>query len=195
MTELRSDRAREPDDRRRWVPIAEAAAIAGVSTSAIRRWQHAGRIAHRQDTEHRQGRRLVDLDEVLVERAARAEARSNGDPGNVIRLESAQQTAAELHERLEHAAETAEDAEARAAAAEAEVERLRRRLGELETWLAASSRFEEIEQVQLGRLLAVASAEREARRLPLIASSRTLLLALYVVVVAAFIVLLFVMRP
>jgi hypothetical protein len=111
-------------------------------------------------------------------------------PDNVVPLESAQVAAAELRARLEHATQAADEAGERAAAAEAEAAELRRRLGELESWLAESARFEEIEQVQLGRLLALASAEREARRLPLIASARTLLLALYVVVVAAFIVLL-----
>ena len=71
-----------------------------------------------------------------------------------------------------------------------EVDELRRRVRELESWIAESTRFEDLEQVQLGRLLAAASAEREERRLPLIASTRTLLLALYVVGVVAFIVLL-----
>ena len=113
--------------------------------------------------------------ERVAEAAADADRRSASDRGNVIPLEA-----------------PAGEAEARAAAAEAEVEELRRRLRELESWIADSTRFEEVEQVQLGRLLAVASAEREARRLPLIASTRTLLLALYVVGVVAFIVLLLV---
>jgi hypothetical protein len=91
---------------------------------------------------------------------------------------------------VERATEAAAEAETRAAAAEAEAAELRRRVAELESWLAESARFEGIEQVQLGRLLALASAEREARRLPLIASTRTLLLVLYVLVVVAFIVLL-----
>jgi hypothetical protein len=121
------------------------------------------------------GRQLVDLDEVLRLRAAAgADGRSASDRGNLVPLE-APKAAAEAEER---------------AAAEAEAEELRRRVRELESWIGESKRFEDVEQVQLGRLLALASAEREARRLPLIASARTLLLALYVLVVVAFIVLL-----
>jgi DNA-binding transcriptional MerR regulator len=176
MTELPLD-----SEARRWVPVAEAAAVAGVSTSAVRRWQHSGRIAHRLD--HGRGRRLVDLDEVLGLRAASA-------PENVVPLEAPRAAAAELRERLERATEAAADAEERAAAAEEEAGQLRRRIAELESWITEAARFEEVEQVQLGRLLALASAEREARRLPLVASARTLLLALYVLVVAAFIVFL-----
>jgi hypothetical protein len=184
MTELPLDSR----DARRWVPVAEAAAVAGVSPSAVRRWQHAGRIAHRLETGR--GRQLVDLDEVLRLRAAGADRRSASDRGNVVPLEARKAAAAELRERLERLAEAAAQAEARAAAAEAEAEELRQRVRELESWIADSTRFEDLEQVQLGRLLALASAEREARRLPLIASARTLLLALYVLVVAAFVVLL-----
>jgi hypothetical protein len=184
MTELPLD----SPDAGRWVSVPEAAAIAGVSASAVRRWQHSGRIAHR--LEPRRGRRLVDLDEVLGLRAAGISRQATGDPGDVVPLEAPKTTAAELRERLERATEAAAEADVRAAAAEAEAEQLRRRIGELESWVTEAARFEEVEQVQLGRLLAVASAEREARRLPLIASARTVLLALYVLVVAAFIVFL-----
>ena len=184
MTELPLDSR----DARRWVPVAEAAAVAGVSASAVQRWQHSGRIAQR--LEPGRGRRLVDLDEVLMVRAAGAEAHSANDRGNVVPIDSPKAAAAELRERLERATEAAAEAEGRAAAAEAEAEELRRRVRELESWVAEATRFEELEQLQLGRLLALGSAEREARRLPLIASARTLLLALYVVVVVAFIALL-----
>jgi DNA-binding transcriptional MerR regulator len=185
MTELPLDSR----DARRWVPVAEAAAVAGVSASALRRWQHSGRIAHRLETGR--GRRLVDLDEVLGLRAVGvgADNRSSSERDNVVSLE-ANAAAAEFRERLERATEAAAEAEERAAAAEADAEELRRRMRELESWIADSTRFEEVEQLQLGRLLALASAEREARRLPLIASARTLLLALYLLVVVAFIVLL-----
>ena len=168
MTELPLD-----SHARRWVPVAEAAAVAGVSASAVSRWQRSGGINHRLETGR--GRQLVDLDEVL---RLRARGTAN-DRDNVVPLE-APKTAAEAK------------AEARAAAAEAEVEELRRRVRELESWIAESTRFEDVEQVQLGRLLAAASAEREERRLPLVASARTLLLALYVLVVAVFVVLLLV---
>ena len=140
------------------------------------------------------GRQLVDLDEVLRLRAPGAPGQATNDRGNVVPLEAPTPDAAELRERLEFATEAAAEAEGRAAAAEAEAEELRRRVRELESWIADSTRFEDVEQVQLGRLLALASAEREARRLPLIASARTLLLALYVLVVAAFIVLLLVVH-
>jgi DNA-binding transcriptional MerR regulator len=185
MTELPLD-----SHARGWVPVAEAAAVAGVSASAVRRWQRSGRIAHRLDTSR--GRQLVDLDEVLRARAAGAAARPTNDRGNVVRLEAPKPAAVDFRERLERATEAAGEAEERAAAAEAEVEELRQRVRELESWIAESTRFEDVEQVQLGRLLALASAEREARRLPLIASARTLLLALYVLVVVAFIALLLV---
>jgi hypothetical protein len=173
MTELPLD-SREA---RRWVPVAEAAAVVGVSASAVRRWQHAGRIGHR--LEPGRGRQLVDLDEVLVVRAAGAGGRPASDRGNVVPLD---------------VPKAATETEERAAAAEAEAEELRRRVRELESWIAESTRFEDVEQLQLGRLLALASAEREARRFPLIASARTLLLALYVLVVIAFIVLLLVVH-
>jgi hypothetical protein len=184
MTELPLDSR----DARRWVPVAEAAAVAGVSAPAVRRWQHAGRIAHRLETGR--GRQLVDLDEVLRLRAAGAGGRSASDRSNVVPLGTPKATVAELRERLERLTEAAAEAEGRAAAAEAEAEELRRRVRELESWIADSTRFEDMEQVQLGRLLALASAEREARRLPMITSARTLLLAVYVLVVAAFVVLL-----
>jgi hypothetical protein len=122
-----------------------------------------------------------DLDEVLRERAALAAQASN-----VVPLE--RHTAAELRELLERANEAASQAEERAAAAETEAEELRRRIRELESWLAASARFDEVEQVQLGRLLALASAEREERRLPPF-SVRALLLAFYLSAAVAFVVL------
>jgi hypothetical protein len=184
----------ERGDARRWVSVAEAATIAGVSVSAVGRWQRSGRIAHRVETGG-QRRRLVDLDEVLELRAAGAAGRAKKKGGNVVPLASAKLAAGELQERLERATKAAAAAEERAAAAEAEAEQLRRRIAELETWVTESARFEELEQVQLGRLLAHASAEREARRLPLIASAPTLLLGLYVLVVVAFVVLLLLVRP
>jgi seryl-tRNA synthetase len=124
-----------------------------------------------------------DVDDVLHERAAQAEAASN-----VVPLESSRRTVAELHDLLERATEAASQAEERAVAAETEAEELRRRVRELESWLAGVARSEQIEQVQLGRLLALASAEREERRQPPI-SARALLLALYVFVAVAFVVL------
>ena len=71
------------------------------------------------------------------------------------------------------------DAESRALAGQEEVERLQRRVQELESWLHQSARYDEVEHVQLGRLLALDSAEREERRLPLFASTRALMLFVY----------------
>ena len=124
-----------------------------------------------------------DLDEVLRERAAQA-----ASPSNVVPLDSSRRTVAELGELLERAAEAASQAEERAVAAETEAEELRRRVRELESWLADAARAERIEQVQLGRLLALASAEREERRLPLLTAG-ALLLALYLLALLAFVVL------
>ena len=107
--------------------------------------------------------------------------------GNVVRIDSAR-TVDELHELLEQAIEAASRAEERTAAAETEAEELRRRVRELESWLADAARTERIEQVQLGRLLALASAEREERRLPLLTAG-ALLLALYLLALFAFVVL------
>ena len=60
-----------------------------------------------------------------------------------------------------------------------ENELLRQRLSELQTWLEQDARFGAVEQLQLGRLLARDSNEREARRVPLFASFRALLLIVY----------------
>jgi hypothetical protein len=71
------------------------------------------------------------------------------------------------------------DAESRFIAELEEAERLHRRVRELESWLQHTARYDEIEHVQLGRLLALDSAQREERRLPLFASTRALLLFVY----------------
>jgi hypothetical protein len=111
-----------------------------------------------------------------------------GDRGNVVPIDAPKAAAGEVRRRLERAGEAAAEAEERAAAAEAEAEELRRRVRELESWLAEAARSDQIEQVQLGRLLALASAEREERRLPPF-SVRALLLAFYLSAAVAFVVL------
>jgi len=80
-------------------------------------------------------------------------------------------------------------AQRRVEAADAEVERLSTRVRELESWIAGSARFDEVEHVQLGRLLALASAEREEGRRPLL-SLRAALLFLYAAGALAFAILL-----
>jgi hypothetical protein len=77
------------------------------------------------------------------------------------------------------------DAESRAVAGQRELERLQRRVHELESWLEQNARYDEVEHVQLGRLLALDSAEREQRRLPLLASTRALMLFVYAVAALA----------
>lgn len=48
-----------------------------------------------------------------------------------------------------------------------EIATLRRRVDELQTWVERSARFDSVEHVQLGRLLALEAAERERRSLPI----------------------------
>ena len=60
----------------------------------------------------------------------------------------------------------------RADAAEAELVALRAHTSELESWIDERARYEDVEQLQLGRVLARASNEREARARPFIASPR-----------------------
>jgi hypothetical protein len=67
----------------------------------------------------------------------------------------------------------------RAKAAEHEVERLTARLGELETWIDERSAFDEVETLQIGRLLAAAEARRIERLARPLVSIRTLLLLVY----------------
>jgi DNA-binding transcriptional MerR regulator len=186
-------RAVEPAER--WVPLDEAASVAGISASALRRWQRSGRLAQRLETGSSRRRTLVNLDEVLLVSAARAASRNGRDAAHVLSLDPASpRVESELRELLARVTSAAADAERRATAAEAKAADLRRRIHELESWVAENARFEQLEQVQLGRLLALASAEREERRLPLIASSRTVLLGLYVLVVVAFIVVVLTVR-
>jgi hypothetical protein len=67
----------------------------------------------------------------------------------------------------------------RAKAAEHEVERLTARLGELETWIDERSAFDEVETLQIGRLLAAAEARRIERLARPLVSIRTVLLLIY----------------
>jgi hypothetical protein len=78
-------------------------------------------------------------------------------------------------------------AERRLAVRDAEVVRLRERVRELETWLEESAQFDQIEHVQLGRVLALASAEREERKGSWLVSLRLVAAVVYVIAVGVFI--------
>jgi hypothetical protein len=67
----------------------------------------------------------------------------------------------------------------RAKAAEHEVERLTARLGELESWIDERAAFDEVEHLQIGRLLAAAEARRIERLARPLVSIRTVLLLVY----------------
>ena len=67
----------------------------------------------------------------------------------------------------------------RANAAEHEVERLTARLGELESWVDEREAFDEVEHLQIGRLLAAAEARRIERLARPLVSIRTVLLLAY----------------
>jgi hypothetical protein len=169
---------------RRWVPLRAAAAASGLSVSTLRRWANNGRIEVRLDSEREAPGRLVDLDEVLTAQAAAA---ANGARGRG-------RGADEWRRAAFHLSTLAVVAERRAEEAETELARLQARARELETWLDGSARFDEVEHVQLGRLLALASAEREHRRLPLLVSIRAALLVLYGVAALTFAVLILTQR-
>jgi hypothetical protein len=106
---------------------------------------------------------------------------------NVPHVDSVHPIVAELLAMVESSRDVVLAAERRAAAAHAEVERLRVRVRELETWLEASAHFDQLEHVQLGRVLALASAEREARRLPWLVSARLVAVALYIALAGLFV--------
>jgi hypothetical protein len=73
----------------------------------------------------------------------------------------------------------------RAQTAELDVERLDARVRELETWIHAEAKFDEVEHVQIGRLLAAAEARRIERLGQPLVSIRTALLLLYAAVLTA----------
>ena len=108
-------------------------------------------------------------------------------PSTVVRLESAVGVAAELCRALATERALLAEAEARATRADAEIERLLERVRELESWLEGSAHFERVENLQLGRVLARAAAEREDQRLPRFASLPFVAAAGYVAAVATFV--------
>jgi hypothetical protein len=78
----------------------------------------------------------------------------------------------------------------RARSAELEVEQLATRVRELETWVDERARFDDVEHLQIGRLLAAAEARRIERLAQPLVSIRTLLLLLYCAALALLAVLL-----
>jgi transposase len=125
-------------DAAEWVTLAEAAAAAGVSVSALRTWYRRGDVASELAAGPHGQQRLVRLEDVL-ERAARSRPavdrpRAGGATADIDDTSAGATVAllAQQLERAEHRAERTEaalrDAIARAAAAEAERDLLRRLL-------------------------------------------------------------------
>jgi hypothetical protein len=79
-----------------------------------------------------------------------------------------------------------------ACAAEREVERLTLRVRELETWIDKRALFDEVEHLQIGRLLAAAECRRIERLSRPLVSLRTVLLVVYGAVLASLAVLILV---
>ena len=140
------DDEQSPDPGQRWVTLAEAEALAGVSRSTLRAWYRSGQLASRVAPGKHGAQRLVPLD-VVAERARRSsrigakQPDAGGErvlsgassPDTIVRL--AELAAAQAADRAKAAEDRAEAAESalrealqRAAAAEAEVRLLRERL-------------------------------------------------------------------
>jgi hypothetical protein len=165
----------EPKERR-WVLIEEAAAESGVPVTSIKSWAKTNLLEARVERVQRRSRMLVDLDEVLLARAIAAE--SDGARGR-----STEERWLGLTLKLSSLLVAAQS---RALEAETVLQRERARLREMETWLGDKARFDEVEHLQLGRLLALASSRRERRRLPLVVRARMLSLLVYVVATLVF---------
>lgn len=162
---------------RRLVTLREAAGVTGVSVSSLRRWQRAGRIsAPVADASVR----IVDLDEVMRKTAAPTPGPAKGA---LVALRPRPTALLQLCAFVAASHEAAVDATRRRAVAEAEAAILRDRICELETWIDDAARADRVEELQLGRLLALASAEREERRPSLLPSGAAVLAALYAVAV------------
>ena len=136
-----------PGSDQRWVTLAEAEALAGVSRSTLRAWYRSGQIPARVAPGKHGAQRLVPLD-VVAERARRSSRigakqpdagggervlSGASSPDAIVRL--AELAAAQAADRAKAAEDRAAAAEAalrdaleRAAAAEAEVRLLRERL-------------------------------------------------------------------
>jgi hypothetical protein len=161
---------------RRWVLIEEAAAESGVPVTSIKSWAKSNLLDARVERVQRRSRMLVDLDEVLLARAIAAESET-------VTPESTEERWLGLTLKL---SSLLVSAQSRALEAETALQRERRRVREMETWLGDKARFDEVEHLQLGRLLALASSRREGKRIPLVSSARALSLLVYVVATFVF---------
>jgi hypothetical protein len=166
--------------QRRWVRVEEAAAESGVPVTSIQDWAQSSLLEARIERVQRRSRMLVDLDEVLLAQAIAAESES-------VTSKSPDERWLRLTLQL---SSLLVSAQSRALAAETELQGERNRVREMETWLGDKARFDEVEHLQLGRLLALASSQRERRRLPLLVSARALSLLVYAVATLVLMVLL-----
>jgi hypothetical protein len=170
----------EPAERR-WVLVEEAAAESGVPVTSIKSWAKSNLLDARVERVQRRSRLLVDLDEVLIARAIASES-------EITPPQSFQEPWLGLSFKL---ASLLVAAQSRALEAERALKRERERAREMETWLGEKARFEEVEHLQLGRLLALASTRRERKRFPLLVRGQTISLVVYVAatLVVAFLLL------
>jgi len=168
------------------VPLDEASMLVGVSLATLERKQRSGRIGPWLERRPRGRQTLVDLDDVVV-RAKNITAGEDSDLRAMLPFSPPQTIIAELCMMIESSCDAVAVADRRVAAADAEIARLRERVRELETWLEKSAQFDQVEHVQLGRVLALASAEREEQRLPRLISMRLLATVVYVAAVGGFV--------
>jgi hypothetical protein len=157
---------------RRWVLVEDAAAESGVPVRSIKSWAKSNLLEARVERVQRRSRMLVDLDEVLLAQAIAAENES-------VPPRSTEERWLGLTLKLSSLLVAAQ---ARVLQAEIALQRER----QMETWLGDKARFDEVEHLQLGRLLALASSRREGKRLPLVVRARTLSLVIYVAATLVF---------
>jgi len=179
------------EDESRWLDLSTASTITGVPVSSLRRWARRGRVTTRRGSEG-SGANLVALEEVLLARASQIGRNAAVDDPVFDQLlpdawhRAVAMLCAVAHERGREAAVE----RLRADMAAHEVVALRQRVAELESWIEERAKYEDVEQLQLGRLLAHASNEREGRLQPFIVSPRLLGTIIYA---AAMVVLVWVL--
>jgi hypothetical protein len=167
--------AEEPAERR-WVLVEEAAAESGVPVTSIKSWAKSNLLDARVERVQRRSRMLVDLDDVFLAQAIAAESESLPPRSVEVRWLGLTLKLSSLLVA----------AQSRALEAETALRRERERVREMETWLDDRARFDEVEHLQLGRMLALASIRRERRRLPLVVRARTISLVVYVAATLVF---------
>jgi hypothetical protein len=185
--------------RERWVRLEEASSLSGVPVSSLRRWYRSGWIRSQVgDGNGNQDARLVALDDVVLARASQVVRRARLDAAHARTVEPLldpwHRAIIGLCDLAQERGKTAALERRRADEAEADVDALRTRTDELESWIEERARYEEVEQLQLGRLLAHASSERESRVHPLIVSPRLVGALVYALAMALLIYLLLTWR-